>query len=309
MNIFLGVDGGQSSTKALVGDETGRVLGAGTAGPCNHVASAAEGREKLARAVRECVHAALQQAGLPLDTVFEAACFGMSGGPDDKGQVLAAMVASRYLSVTHDAAIALAGATGGQPGVIVIAGTGSIAYGRNAAGREMRAGGWGYVFGDEGSAFDIVRQALRAMLRQEEGGGAATALTPLLLGATQSADANQMLHRFYTAEWPRHRIAQLAPMVDHASQEGDAVAIRILENAAEALAGLALSVCSGLFVDDATTALSWVGGVFESGLVLRRFLQCCEGKARCGPPRYEPVAGALFSAYAARGLRVASIQR
>ena len=304
MKLFLGVDGGQSSTKSLVGDESGRIVGSGSAGPCNHVASAAEGREKLARVVRQCVAAALQQAALDSDhVVFEAACFGMSGGPDDKQQVLAAAIPSRQQLVTHDGAIALAGATAGQPGVIVIAGTGSFAYGRNAAGREMRAGGWGYVFGDEGSAFDIVRQALRRALRHADGGGPPTALTALLLEATQSSDPNHMLHRFYTADWPRARIAQLAPTIDQAAQDNDAAAIEILNAAAHALAGLALGLCARLFPGHAEVPLAWVGGVFRSQLLLRQFQELCRGRAHCQAPLHEPAMGALIEAYALAGTR------
>src|SRR5579863_1839915 len=144
--LFLGVDGGQSSTTALVGDDTGRVLGEGTGGPCNHV-GAAEGRDKLARAVSESVAAACGQARLNLRGVhFEAACFGMSGGPDDKEAILAKILPARKLIVTTDALIALSGATAGEPGVVTIAGTGSIAFGRNAAGKMVRAGGWGFLF-------------------------------------------------------------------------------------------------------------------------------------------------------------------
>src|SRR5437867_2319445 len=158
MRLFLGVDGGQSSTKALIGDETGRVLGAGSGGPCNHV-GAAEGASKLKQAVAECVGKACEQAGLDAAQVrFEAACFGMSGGPEDKEALLGRILRAAKLIVTHDAVIALSGATAGEPGVITIGGTGSIAFGRNESGRVARAGGWGYVFGDEGSAFDIVRQ-------------------------------------------------------------------------------------------------------------------------------------------------------
>ena len=90
MKLFLGVDGGQSGTTAVIGDETGRILGTGEAGPCNH-AAAGEGRAKLERAVTGSVAAACAQAGLDAATVrFEAACFGMSGGPDDKREILAA---------------------------------------------------------------------------------------------------------------------------------------------------------------------------------------------------------------------------
>src|SRR3954447_23016772 len=131
MKYFLGVDGGQSGTTAVIGDETGRVLGIGEAGPCNH-AAAHEGRAKLDRAIRGSVGDACREAGLDLAAAtFEAACFGLSGGPEDRLEVLSAIVRSpRPLIITNDAVIALAGATPEGQGIIVIAGTGSISYGR-----------------------------------------------------------------------------------------------------------------------------------------------------------------------------------
>ena len=178
---------------------------------------------------------------------FEAACLGLSGGPDDKEALAKETIrAERYL-ITHDAHIALAGATGGEPGIIVIAGTGSIVFGRNAAGVTARAGGWGYVFGDEGGAFDLVRQALRAVLRNEEGWGPPTALREALLEATGARDANQLLHLFYTDEYPRDRVAGWAKLVDQAARAGDAVAGDILGSAAQALATLTAAVRRQLF--------------------------------------------------------------
>src|SRR5258708_24966494 len=103
MRLFLGVDGGQSGTTAVIGDEAGRVLGTGEAGPCNH-AAAGEGRAKLERAITGSVAAACAQAGLDAATVsFEAACFGMSGGPEYKEEILAAILRTRRLIVTTDA--------------------------------------------------------------------------------------------------------------------------------------------------------------------------------------------------------------
>jgi N-acetylglucosamine kinase-like BadF-type ATPase len=306
MKLFLGVDGGQSGTTAVIGDEAGRILGTGEAGPCNH-ATAAEGRAKLERAVAGSVAAACAEAGCDAaSATFEAACFGMSGGPEDKQAILAAILRARKLVVTTDAVAALAGATATGQGIIVIAGTGSIAFGRNAEGRSARAGGWGYVFGDEGGAFDIARQALRAALRMEEGWGPPTRLRGRLLEATASRDANGMLHLFYTPDWPRSRVATLAPAVDAAAAEADAVALRILNNAAQELALLAAGVRNQLWKPDDAVELAYIGGVFQSGIVLERFRLLAEmdGKTRCGPPLYGPAEGALREAYRAAGLNV-----
>ena len=304
MSLYLGVDGGQSSTTALIGDATGVVLGVGVGGPCNHV-GAAEGPAKLARTVHECVGRAAVAAGLdPATVAFEAACFGMSGGPDDKEGILRQILHTRELIVTTDALIALAGATAGEPGIITIAGTGSIAFGRNAGGRSMRAGGWGYVFGDEGGGFDIARQAVRAALRMDEGWGPATSLRDTLIRATGERDANAVVHLFYTQEWPRSRVATLARLVDDAALEGDRVAIDILNNAAQQLATLTGSVRQTLWHPGDPVSAAYIGGVFQSRLLLERYrlLVELEEGTHCGPPVYGPAAGALLEAYRAAGL-------
>lgn len=304
MKLFLGVDGGQSGTTAIIGDDSGRTLGTGEAGPCNH-AAAAEGRAKLHRAVTESLAAACAQAGLdPATVTFEAACFGMSGGPDDKRDILAALLRARNLIVTNDAVIALAGATATGQGIITIAGTGSIAFGRNAAARTARAGGWGYIFGDEGAGFNIARQALRAALRMEEGWGPPTSLRQILLSATGAPDANALLHLFYTAEWPRSRVATLARLVDSAAHNSDPVAAQILRGEAQQLAMVAAAVRAQLWTPGELVDIAYVGGVFQSTLLLETFRTLVEltDGVRCAPPLHGPAQGALLEAYRAAGL-------
>jgi N-acetylglucosamine kinase-like BadF-type ATPase len=300
---FLGVDGGQSSTTALIGDESGRVLGFGRGGPCNHV-GAAEGRAKFLKAVGGCIQQALEQGELP-GADFESACLGFSGGPEDKQALVNELITAGRLLVTNDAFIAQTGACGGKPGLITIAGTGSIALGRDAEGRTARAGGWGYIFGDEGGAFDIVRQALRAALRFEEGWGPATSLRAVLLSATGARDADDLLHRFYTTEWPRSRVAKLAKLVDDAAREGDGAARLILEHAAQQLSWLANAVREQLFREDEPARVAYIGGVFRSELLLEQFriaVEVSNPANAFGPPEYEPAAGALIEAYRLVGL-------
>jgi N-acetylglucosamine kinase len=300
MKLYLGVDGGQSGTTAVIGDESGRILGAGDAGPVSPPA-APEARARLEQAVRGSVGAACAQAGLDIGSAtFESACFGLSGGPEDRLDILESIVKSpRPLIVTNDAVIALAGATPGGQGIIVIAGTGSISYGRNAAGRTARAGGWGYIYGDEGGAFDIGRQALRAALRMEEGWGPPTTLRDILLDATGSQNANEALHRFYGSEWTRSRVATLAPFVDRAAADGDAVAIQIVHNAAQELAMLAASVRAQLWEPAEPVTVAYIGGVFQSVRLLERFraLMELDAVSTVRPPLYGPAEGALLEAY------------
>jgi N-acetylglucosamine kinase-like BadF-type ATPase len=300
MRLFLGVDGGQTSTVALIGDETGQVVGIGCGPACRH-----EG------AIGEAVNAAGAAGGFATGPI-EAACFGLSGGPAGKETALRELVKAEHYIVTHDAAIALTGALAGEPGIIVIAGTGSMAFGKShtgrSAGRSARAGGWGYAFGDEGGAFDLVRQALRVALRQEEGWGPPTALRELLLEASGAEDANELMHRFYTSEWPRERVASLAPLLDQAAEGGDLVAQEILNGAGQALAVLAGIVGGQLFQRNEAVTVSYTGGVFRSPVVLERFrmLVELEDGARVKAPRYgtlySPAAGALIEAYRAAGV-------
>ena len=296
--MFLGVDGGQSSTIAIIGDEAGKIMGWATAGPCNHT-SGEEGRRKFIHVLRECVGQASARAGLdPQHLHFRAACLGMSGGPDDKAGLLAEVFTADHLIVTQDGRIALAGALCGQPGIIAIAGTGSFVYAENAAGETARAGGWGYIFGDEGGAFNIVRQALRAALREQEGWGARTALTPALVEAAEARDANHALHLFYTAEWPRSRVAQLAKLVSRMAEEGDPVAVSILHGEAQHLATYIAAVRHRLWRDEESVQVSWAGGVFTSAILLDRFRALIEltGSDHCHPPAHNPAAGALIVA-------------
>ena len=297
MKLFLGVDGGQSTTIAVIGDETGRVLGVGQGGPCDH-AAASEGRARLERAVTESVSAACAQAGLDASVEFESACFGMSGGPDDKREILARLLRAKRWLVTTDADIALAGATATGQGILVIAGTGSIAIARNSEGKRARVGGWGYIFGDEAGAFDIVRQALRAALRMEEGWGPVTVLSQVLLEAAAARDANEVLHRFYEPDWPRDRVASLAPLVDEAAGGGDRVALEILNAAAQHLASLTGSVRQQLWKPEEAVDVVYSGGVFRSQRLLERFrlLVELEPGSRCGPPLHTAAEGALLTA-------------
>ncbi|HEX4137867.1 MAG TPA: BadF/BadG/BcrA/BcrD ATPase family protein [Bryobacteraceae bacterium] len=305
---FLGVDGGQSSTTALIGDADGKIVGWATGGPCNHV-TAAEAKAKFLRVMKECLSQAAARAGLASPVAFKAACFGMSGGPADKAALLRELVESEHWIVTDDATVALAGATAGEPGIVAIAGTGSIAFGQNARGEVARAGGWGYLFGDEGSAFDIVRQALRAVLREHEGWGARTALTPALIEATSVSDANELLHIFYTPDWPRQRVAGMAGIVNQIAEDGDPIAVNILHNAAQELALLVGSVRRQLWTEGESARVAWTGGVFNSAILLERFrtLVSIEENTICEPPRRDPAFGALLLAYKAAGIRPAQL--
>lgn len=291
----------------MIGDETGGVLGVGRGGPSNHV-SAAEGRAKFVAAIESSLREACSQAGLNAASVrFTSACCGFSGGPTEKRSILSEILTSEQTLVTDDALIALAGASGGKPGLVVIAGTGSIAFGRNARGQTARAGGWGYLFGDEGGSFWIARQALRAALRFEEGWGVPTSLRARLLDYTGTRSMNDLLHRCYTPDFPRPRVAGLSILVNQAAESGDPGALEILDTAARELALLAVAVRRELFAAGESTLVTYTGGVFRSRIVLSRFREwlASEASVRVTTPAfpvYGSAIGALLEAYRAAGL-------
>ncbi|MBV9081195.1 MAG: hypothetical protein JOZ62_00855, partial [Acidobacteriaceae bacterium] len=265
---YLGIDGGQSSTTAFIADETGRIVGHGSGGPCNHV-TGPEAGAKFEHEVGNAIEQACSEAGIDASSiVFASCCCGFSGGGEDKEAHARQLIRARKYKITHDAEIALSGATSGEPGIIMIAGTGSMAFGRNAQQVTARAGGWGYIFGDEGGAFDLVRRAVRAALRSEEGWGPRTELRSVLIQATGARDANDLLHRFYTPEFPRTKVAALAPLVSQAAAAGDCVALEIVKKAADDLTCFVQGVYSALFPRSEAVPVAYIGGVFRSSLLL-----------------------------------------
>lgn len=297
-SYYLGFDGGQSSSIAAIADENGRLIGEGHGGPCNHVA-APEGREKFFSAVGGCLAEAAKQAGLDAANLrFAAACFGFSGGAADKDAYVRESVNAEHYKITHDAEIALTGAIEGQPGIIVIAGTGSMAFGRNRSGKTARAGGWGYIFGDEGGSFDLTRRAVQAALRYEESWGPPTQLRESLLTATQGKDMNSLLHRFYTPEFSRSQIASLAPLVSEAAASGDDVALEVIVSAAIDLACFAEGVHKRLFALKHEVPVAHVGGGFNSALLREAFVAAVRERIGCAavPPLRTPVIGAVLEA-------------
>ncbi len=307
MPFYLGVDGGQSSTVALIGDENGVVVGYGVGGPSNHVQGPG-GREKLRNAVIASVGAAWSNSpyGEPGKAWphFESAFFGMTGGGQDKREIIGELIQSTHLDVSHDAITALVGATEGNPGIIVIAGTGSIAFGINARGQTARAGGWGYVFGDEGAAFGLARDALRAALRFEEGWGPATELRDRIIRFSEASDLNDALHKWYTVDFPRPRVASFSKEIDEAAVAGDRVAREILRRGSAQLVQLVEHVRPRIFSHDQTVLVSYTGGVWKSKIVRNRFKKLLEsqGNYRVIQPVLGPAAGALLAAYRNAGI-------
>jgi N-acetylglucosamine kinase-like BadF-type ATPase len=244
---FLGVDGGGTKTLAVVVDADGVEHGRGHAGASNY---RAVGLPQAIANLRDAVERAAAAAGCALP--LTAAWLGVAGvdHPDDSSVLLGHLgTLARNVQLTNDAELMLSGLDR-CVGVALIAGTGSIALGRSAAGASARAGGWGHLLGDEGSGYDLGRHALQAAARAADGRGKPTALLGLILGAWQLSAPADLIPRVH-AEHDTAGIARLAPLVLRAACDGDSVARAIVWRAAAELALTATTVGDALGFQDA----------------------------------------------------------
>jgi N-acetylglucosamine kinase-like BadF-type ATPase len=301
MRHVIGIDAGGTSTVALLADEEGRVLRDARAGGANLVVHGELGVEKVLYQVIDALDAPEPAA---------AVCLGIAGvdRPEEKELlhgVLRRLGLRRGVRIVNDALVALvAGAPAGL-GIVVIAGTGSIAYGVDPSGRSARAGGWGYLLGDEGSAFWLGHAAVRQGIRAADGRGPATSLyericahVGLSLAGGPRGPAG-LVKWFYDQELSRNRVAELARLVEEAAAEGDAAADGLLDQAAQHLARAARAVAEQLtFADRYPLVLA--GGAFRACPSLYQRVERDLGLARAEVVRLavEPAMGAVTLARA-----------
>lgn len=296
MKFFAGIDGGQSSTVALIGDETGAVLGRGTAGPCDWIGQAAES-PRFARALESAIGEALRAAALPAETHFETIVAGISGY---EGTIhgLEPKLNAQSVRYLHDARVAHAGAFELGEGIVVIAGTGSVALGRDASGREAVVGGWGFLFGDEGSAFAIARAALAFAMRAQDAAGHSE-IEERARRFFGRSDLRHIARGFYTGSIDRTTLAAFATAVIAAAHDGDPDALAVVEDAAQALAALTATCAERLDWSASSIDVALCGGTFASEWfrtrVAAHIVECLPA-ARVVPARRDSAAGALLLA-------------
>lgn len=297
MAIFLGIDGGGTKTSCLVGDESS-ILGAGSAGGCNVVRV---GEAAARAALSAAIGAACMRAGVSPERIGRT-CIGVAGAerPQTReviSRILAGTVSGKT-EIVGDMVTALEAGFGCDPGLVAIAGTGSIAYGVNARGQAARAGGWGFAISDEGSGHWIGRAAVGAVMRsldQEAPGAGNSTLLAGILRFFESRSIEELVLAANAS--PPPNFAGLFPVVLTASEAGDRSASQVLRLAGLELAGLAGIVAEKLFSAAEAVPVAMCGGVFaHSALVRQAFSEamrtrCPEAKLRSDI--VEPVYGAL----------------
>lgn len=316
MEYFLGVNGGQNYTTALIADAQGQIVGRGRAAASNS-ARRSSMRERLERAVSDSVSDALREAdllqrGSISEFIFHSAHLAIPGEPEEKADLVSQILKAEHLTISHRSPAMLAGALAAQSGIIVFAGTSSLAYGEIRKGgseiKSARIGGHGFLFSDEGSAFAIARDALAFALRQEDRGlEKAQMLKTALLMYFKRNSLKAIADDCYSEKISRDQLASFTSRLDRLAQQGEAIAIELFETAAESLAEMAEAAAIKLGVTRRRFCISYNGNLFKSRLLLKFFAASVKNKLpklQVVAPRFGPEAGALLLAYQGAGKKV-----
>lgn len=302
--LVVGVDGGGTGTRAVIMDHDQNVLSEGHSGPSNPLRV---GIATAAMNVREAVDKACNDAAVHRDDIL-IATIGLAGvrrrdiRDRTHEKVSECLKEIKTIELLPDGDIALYGATGGQPGLVVIAGTGSICCGRNRQGKQVCAGGWGPIVGDEGGASWISRKALQAVAHAADERGPKTALTAAALSYFKVATPEDLSTAIYSQTMTNDRLAGFGRQVVRVARAGDQLAIEILKRAGQQLGVAANAVIKKLRMENEKFPVAYVGGVYGAGdLVLdplRDEIRSVAKRAFLSQPLFPPVIAAARMAHA-----------
>ena len=292
--LVVGVDGGGSKTLALVADTQEKILGRGIAGPSNYQVV---GQEAACAAIATAIRGA--RAQIPGE--LSALCLGIAGaGRTSDRAMFQAWAEAHYPGipavVVHDGQLALSAGTPASWGIAVLCGTGSLIYGEDPQGRPARAGGWGYLLGDEGSGYAIGLAVLRAVARAADGRGPATALTQAILTHWSLDKPQDLIAHVYRPPLSRTEIAGLTELVADVAERGDQVARELLQAAGEELAQAAWAVASRLALPRPIPCALAGGVILHAATVRQNFQQAATAQGLALSPITpvpEPALGAV----------------
>ena len=273
-DIVVGVDGGGSKTRVMVGTADGEVLTT-LDGPKSAVVPGQAARS--ADVIAEVVTRALAEVAQPGAVLPRVLYCGVAGtGRDEERRALHSALDAKELAeevvIDSDGLIAMYDAFDDRAGILLVVGTGSIAYGRSPAGEVVRCGGWGAAFGDEGSGGWIGRRALGIVAASSDGREPPTALLFPILAATQCEDVQDLIP--WAAAADARAFASLVPVVFSTATAGDARASALLTLAAEELVLHVRALSRQLFTDErAAVSVALSGGLMERGSPLRKRLE------------------------------------
>ena len=260
MRYVLGIDAGGTKTVGLLADETGHVVAEARGGGANLQTQGELEVEKVFDGIVET---------LGREHPISAVCLGIAGvdRPPDEAAIrgiLRRMGHRDRVRVVNDATVALAAGVPDRVGIVVLAGTGSIAFGADRTGRTARSGGYGFLLADEGSGYWLGHQILRAAVRSADGRGPKTLLEPLVFEAFEVGSVPDLIPRVYEKGLPKHHIAALAPLVEKGRAAGDPEATALVEQAGRELALAARAVHRQIDLGTEPFPVILAGGVFKA---------------------------------------------
>lgn len=290
----IGVDGGGTKTTAILGSKKGELLAKREAGPSNYQVI---GRENFKKLIISLIDNLIKDSHIKKSEISKIS-LGLAGvgRENEKREVRIILKNAGFDSIVeNDAVIALVGALGGKLGVVIIAGTGSIALGKNENNEIARAGGWGYILGDEGSGFYIGKNALIYALKEYDRRGEKTILTEMIKQNLKISNTEEVVPMVYSGKLTRAGISDLAKLVFKAAKRGDKIANIILSKAGKELGLLAYAVIKRLKFKNKNIDIGLVGGIFkEKEYLLEPIKSVIPYNINFKEPRFPPVVGALL---------------
>ncbi|RKU31773.1 hypothetical protein C6497_01065 [Candidatus Poribacteria bacterium] len=297
MNYLIGIDGGGTKTVGLLTTIDGEKIANILDGPSNYHVVGVEITHQVLKYIIESLTSQIETTNNNI-----VICIGMAGlGRDDDRKVINEICDNMEITtqriLTHDAHIALVGGIGKPEGIIVISGTGSIVYGIDSHANEFRAGGWGYLIGDEGSGYDIAIKGLQAIAKATDNRKPSTILTELFLTELNLNDPKQLIRWVHAAD--RDEIAQLSKIVFEGMKNGDSTAIGIIETATDELVCAIESVIKQASFQDTINIVLNGGNLIHQPLFsenLKNKIYDKMGNISVLFPKNDPVYGAILLA-------------
>lgn len=299
-SFLIGIDGGATKTRGIITGEDGVELASATGGSTNQYTNTLEVVKWNLQTILDHL---LRNTGGKIEDV-RGICLGLAGvdKPADARRIqtmVASLLPQTDINVTNDSVIGLYGGCKKSYGIIVISGTGSIAYGRNKKGNEYRTGGWGHILGDEGSGYSIALHALRRICRAADNREDKTLLTDIILKGLNLKKPIELMDWVKDIEGDKAKISSLSPMVYEACAKDDKAALSIIEREAQELVIAVKAVHCTLFKTNREPLEVVVGGsnLIKSELYYGRFKQKTEEQIRGVEvilPRTNPVNGAIL---------------
>ncbi len=307
----LGIDGGGTKTAGVIADINGKVAAKATVGPSNPNSVNLITIEKELTKLFNDLHSQNEKVFLQIKHVFA----GMSGGDhlsvrSKLNDIILSLLPHTSITIHNDAITALYSGTLGKPGIVQIAGTGSITYGINKKGTFDRAGGWGYLLGEKGSGYALGSDGLKAAFIAHDGLGEATALNDLILEHLQMQSLPDIIPAVYHTENTKEWIASLSKIVVNAADQGDHVARNIIKEHAQYMGESISCLMKRMFTENDAIPVVLTGGLFNRADLfigtIEEMLRNQDMEAKLSIPKIKPVGGAVIAAFKEENMEISN---